>query len=232
VPGAPSCLLRLIKIGSARKFCFFDFMRRLLKTLIPTLILLIGTSAFAQYRIATVDLGRVFTNYWKTKQAQTAIDEHRMDIEKTGKEMLDTFNKAKADYQKMLDSVNDPAVSSEERDKRKKAAEDKLKDLKEQDDALAQFDRGSRSSLEEQLKRTRDNIVSDIRIAVTARAKADGYTMVIDTAAQSVNQTPVILYSVPGDNDITDAVLKQINMGAPVDQPKNEDTPKPIGGGK
>jgi outer membrane protein len=200
-------------------------MRILLKRLILVLALSISTSAFADYRIATVDLGRVFTNYWKTKQAQTAIDEHRQDIEKTGKDMLSTFNKAKEDYQKMLDGMNDPAVSAQERDKRKKAADDKLKDLKDQDDALAQFDRASRASLEEQLKRTRDNIVADIRVAVTAKAKADGYTLVIDTAAQTVNGTPVILYSVPGDNDLTDAVIKQINMGAPVDLPKSEDKP-------
>lgn len=200
-------------------------MRTLFKRLILVLALSISTSAFAEYRIATVDLGRVFTNYWKTKQAQTAIDEHRQDIEKTGKEMLSTFNKAKEDYQKMLDGMNDPAVSAQERDKRKKAADDKLKDLKDQDDALAQFDRASRASLEEQLKRTRDNIVADIRVAVTAKAKADGYTLVIDTAAQTVNGTPVILYSVPGDNDLTDAVIKQINMGAPVDLPKSEDKP-------
>lgn len=199
-------------------------MTKLLRILIPALLLLVGTSAFsAEYRIATVDLGRVFTNYWKTKQAQTAIDEHRQDIEKNGKEMLATFNKAKEDYQKLLTSVNDPAVSSEEQDKRKKAAEDKLKDLKEQDDALQQFDRGARASLDEQLKRTRDNILSDIRTTVTAKSKADGYTLVIDTAAQSINGTPVILYSVPGDNDITDAVIKQINMGAPVDVPKADD---------
>src|SRR5437868_4119855 len=101
-------------------------MRTLLKKLIPALILFVGTSAFAQYRIATVDLGRVFTNYWKTKQAQTVIDEKKSDIEKTGRDMLTTFNKAKEDYQKMMDSLNDPAVSATERDKRKKAAEDKL----------------------------------------------------------------------------------------------------------
>src|ERR1700742_970220 len=113
-------------------------MRTLLKKLIPALILLVSTSVFAQsqYRIATVALGRVFSNYWKTKQAQTAIDEKRMDIEKTCKYMMENFNKFKADYQKMLDSANDPAVSAEERDKRKKNAEDKLKDLKDQDDAL------------------------------------------------------------------------------------------------
>lgn len=200
-------------------------MRTLFKQLILALALSICASAHAEYRIATVDLGRVFTNYWKTKQAQTAIDEHRSDIEKTGKDMLTTFNKAKEDYQKMVDSMNDPAVSSQERDKRKKAADDKLKDLKDQDDALQQFDRASRASLEEQLKRTRDNIVADIRVAVTAKAKADGYTLVIDTAAQTINQTPVILYSVPGDNDITDAVIKQINMGAPVDLQKSDDKP-------
>ena len=200
-------------------------MRTLLKRLIPALVLLIGTSAFAEYRIATVDLGRVFTNYWKTKQAQIAIDEHRQDIEKTGKDMLTTFNKSKEDYQKIVDSMNDPAVSSQERDKRKKTADDKLKDLKDQDEALAQFDRASRASLEEQLKRTRDNIVADIRVTITAKSKSDGYTLVIDTAAQSANGTPVILYSVPGDNDITDAVIKQINAGAPVDIQKSDDKP-------
>ena len=91
----------------------------MLKNLIPVFVLLIGTSAFAQqYRIATVDLGRVFTNYWKTRQAQNAIDEHRMDIQKTGKEMLATFNKGQEDYQKLLDSTKDPAVSNEEKEKR------------------------------------------------------------------------------------------------------------------
>src|SRR3569833_1727232 len=200
-------------------------MRILFKQLMLALALLISTSAYAEYRIATGDLGRVFTNYWKTKQAQVAIDEHRTDIEKTGKDMMSTFTKAKEDYQKMLDSMNDPAVSAQERDKRKKAADDKLKDLKDQDDALAQFDSASRASLDEQLKRTRDNIVADIRIAVTAKAKLDGYTLVFDTAAQTINNTPVILYSVPGDNDITEAVIKQINMGAPMDTPKRNVIP-------
>ena len=201
-------------------------MRRLLKTLVPTLFLLIGTSAFAQQaKIGTVDLGRVFTNYWKTKQAQEVIDEKKSDIEKTGKDMMATYNKAKEDYQKTLDSMNDPAVSSEERDKRKKAADDKLKDLKDQQDAIEQFGRGSQTTLQEQLVRTHDNIVSDIRIAVTAKSKADGYTMVFDTAAPSANGTPFLLYNVPGPNDITEAVIKQINMGAPVETPKADDKP-------
>ena len=134
--------------------------------MIPVLALLICTSAFADYRIATVDLGRVFTNYWKTKQAQTVIDETRTDFETKGKEMFATYNKTKDDYQKIVDSMNDPAVSATEREKRKKAAEDKGKDLKDQEDQINQFDRASRASLEEKLKRTRDNIVADIKAGV------------------------------------------------------------------
>lgn len=198
---------------------------RMLKKLIPLLVLFAGTSAFAaDFRIATVDLGRVFTNYWKTREAQSAIDQHRNDIEKTDKEMVATFTKAKEDYQKVLDSTSDPAISSEERDKRKKDAEGRLQDLKEQDDNLRQFESGSQASLSEQVKRTRDNIVADIRVVVSAKAKADGYTLVIDTASQTVNGTPVVLYCVPGENDITEAVVKQLNTGAPVDTPKADDT--------
>src|ERR1051325_9046289 len=126
-------------------------MRILLKNLIFALVLLVGTSAFAEYRIATVDLGRVFTNYWKTKQAQNAINENRADDQRKGKEMLDAYNKMNEDYQKMLASSNDPVVSPEEREKRKKAVADKLKDIKDQKDTIEQFDRGSRASLDEQV---------------------------------------------------------------------------------
>src|ERR1043166_249455 len=111
---------------------FVKFMRAFLKKLIPTLLLLAGTSAFAQYRIATVDFGRVFTNYWKTKQAETALNANKADDERKAKEMMDVYNKMNDDYQKLIASSNDQAVSSEEREKRKKAASDKLKDIKDQ----------------------------------------------------------------------------------------------------
>jgi outer membrane protein len=205
-----------------------------LKRLILILVLFVGTSAFAQVRIATVDLGRVFTNYWKTKQAKAFIDQQRSEIEKNEKELITNFTRAKEEYQKLQDSVNDPAVSTEERDKRKRDAESKLRDLKDQDDNIAQFERGSQTRLSESIKRTHDNIISDIRVVVNAKAKTDGYTMVIDTAAQSVSDAPVVLYSAPGTNDITEAVTKQLNVGAPVETPASDDVAKDKdkGGGK
>lgn len=200
-------------------------MRTLLKRLIPVLVLFVGTSAFAQFRIATVDLSRVFTNYWKTKQAQNAIDERKADFDKTDREKVANFNKAKEDYQKALDSVNDPAISSDEREKRQKDAEAKLRDLRELGDSIQEYERGENAAIMEQVTRTTGNIVSDIRTVIGTQAKANGYTLVIDTSAQSVKGTPLIPYCVPGDNDLSEAVIKQINLGAPVETPRSDEKP-------
>jgi hypothetical protein len=48
--------------------------------------------------------------------------------------------------------------------------------------------------------------------------------MVLDTAAETINKTPVFLYTT-GENDITDAVLLQLNSNAPAELPKTEEKP-------
>ena len=57
---------------------------------------------------------------------------------------------------------------------------------------------------------------SEIKDKVRAKAKAGNYTLVVDTAAESVNNTPVLLYTT-GETDITDAVLADLNINAPKD---------------
>ena len=70
----------------------------------------------------------------------------------------------------------------------------------------------------------REKILGAIRDIINAKAKATGYSLVIDVAAESVNQTPVVMYN-NGDNDITGAVLKELNASAPI-IPKSEEPKK------
>ena len=63
--------------------------------------------------------------------------------------------------------------------------------------------------------RMRDNVLSDIKAAVTAQAKAAGCSLVIDAAAETANATTAVIYT-SGENDLTDAVLKRLNAGAPI----------------
>ncbi|HNR70551.1 MAG: OmpH family outer membrane protein [Verrucomicrobia bacterium] len=199
-------------------------MKSLLKQTLPALLLvaLLGNSAWAQGRIATVDLRKLFDNYWKTKQADAALKERAADIEKDHQTMIEDWKKAKDDYQALLADASNQTLSVEERDKRKKSAEEKFKQIKDSEEAIAQYERQARTSLDEQRKRMRDKLVEEIRAVVKAKAVSAGYGTVFDTAAESANGTPILLYA-SGENDLTDALLAQLNVGAPAEAAKTDE---------
>jgi outer membrane protein len=180
---------------------------------------LLGGTASAQTRIGTVNLRKVFENYWKTKQADAALKDRASEMEKQHKDLLEDYKKSRESYQGLLSAANDQALSNEERDKRKKAAEDKLRQLKDAEETITQFERSARSTIDEQRKRMRDNLVEEIRGVLNSKAKTAGYTLVIDTSADSINATPVVLFT-NNDNDMTEMLLNQLNAAAPADAPK------------
>lgn len=178
------------------------------------LLLLSGPGLFAQNKIATIDLKRVFDGYWKTQQADGSLREKAAEFEKKNKLMVEDYQKATEEYKKVLDSANDAAVSIEEKDKRKKAAEAKLLEINEIEQSIKQFERSARAQISEQQRLMRDKILNEIRELINTKAKAAEYNLVIDTAAESINTTPVILFK-SGQADLTDAILTQLNATAP-----------------
>lgn len=208
-------------------------MKTFLKRLIPGLLLfsVLGSSALAQMRIATVDIGKAFTNYWRFKQDSATFDQRKADLAKAEKDMIDAFQKSKDDYQKLLADANNQAVSAEEREKRAKAAEDKLKELKQTDDDIRQFETQARQTLSDQVNRMRDKLVNEIREVVKSKAIAGNYNLVLDTTPQS-SGLPIVLYNT-GETDLTDAVLKQLNANAPAEPSASPQTqPAPATGKK
>jgi Skp family chaperone for outer membrane proteins len=187
---------------------------------------LLGQVASAQTRVATVDLRKVFDNYWKTKQADLVLKERGAEIEKEGQNLVTDYNKLNDDYKSLMAAANDGARSQEERDKQKKAAEDKLKQIKDSADTIKQYQAQGRTTIEEQKNRMRDNIVEEIRTALNAKAKSAGYALVIDSSAVSATGTPIVMFS-NNENDLTQALLEQLNIGAPSEPAKSEDKKEP-----
>ena len=173
-------------------------------------------SAAAQGRVATVDLEKTFKEYWKTKQSDAAWNDRRKDLEKEHAKLRDDWKHSKEEYGKLLSAAQEQAVSDEERDKRKQNAEAKLKEIKELEDTIAQFERQARTTLDELRMRLRNKLLDDIRAVINAKSKVAGYALVLDTAATTPGNTPVVVYN-SGDNDITEAVLQQLNANAPAD---------------
>ncbi len=180
----------------------------------------------AETKIGQVDLKKIFEGYYKTKIADTQLKERATDSEKVLKGMMEDYQKAGEDYKKTIDSANDQAVSADERDKRKKNAETKLLEIQEIERSVKQFRTQTQTTLDEQKRRMREEILKTIREVIETKAKKAGYTLVFDTASESINQTQVILYN-SGNNDFTDEVLAEINKDAPADLPKASEAAKP-----
>jgi outer membrane protein len=184
--------------------------------LVSSLLVLGCVAAQAQTRIATVELTRIFENFWKTKQAKLALNDTRADLKKELDEMNDLHKKLIQQYQKMLGEANDQAVSSEEREKRRKALEAKVKAIKEDEDNLKAFVNRSDAELERKTQRMMEDVIKDIRAAVASKAKSAGYAYVFDASADSMSRAKVLLYN-SGEADLTDEVIKDLSLTAPPD---------------
>jgi len=193
-------------------------MKNFLRMVLPAVFLMtfLGGSALAETKIATVDLRKLFDNYYKTKLAQADIQDRKAQLDKDDKAMRDDFKKASDEYQQLLGQANDQAISGDERTRRQQVAADKLKQLQDRKNTIDSYERQAQATLSEQLQRMRDNVLVDIQAAVADKAKAGGYSLVLDTDAKSTTSTDIVLYH-GSENDLTDAVLKQLNAGAPID---------------
>src|SRR5688572_2704840 len=108
---------------------------------LATLLAGAGFCEAAQQKIAVIDLRKVFDGYWKTKQADANLKDQATDLDNELKSMEENFKKAQEEYNNLVKGATDQAVASEERDRRKKAAEDKLVRLDEMKGAMTQFRR-------------------------------------------------------------------------------------------
>jgi outer membrane protein len=190
--------------------------------------LVTAAPAQAQTKIAIIDLKKVFENYWKRNVADTQLKEAVADSEKVRKGFVEDFQKADEEYKRLMETANDQAVSSEERDKRKAGAEKKLREINEIKQTLQLHDQNTRENLGTRTRRMRDRILGEIREVIDSKAKAGGYSLVVDTSAETPNQTPVVLYTT-GQNELTEEVIAQLNAGAPAGSLRPDDNKeKPV----
>lgn len=183
-----------------------------------------AVSALAQPKIAIVDVQKVFEDYYKTKAADAQLKDSAADLTKEGNAYMEQYKKMGDEYKKLLEEASNQAVSIDEREKRKKLAEGKLVEIKELEATVRQFEKTAATTISERKRQLRDKLLAEIRAVINTKVKAAGYSLVLDASAESINQTPIVIYQ-SGENDLTAAVLEQLNANAPV-TPKSDD-PKP-----
>jgi len=187
-------------------------------------LLLIGSIAaaaplaHAQMKVGTIDMNRVFTEYYKTKDAEQKLNEQRAAAKKEFDDRIETLKKSMEEITKLNAQIEKPELSKDAKDAVLKERETKVADARNLDKEVNDFKSTRERQLQEQFLRMRKDIIDDIMKIVTTRVSSAGYDLVFDKSGLSMGQIPVVVYS-RDDMDFSKDIIDKLNANAPKVKP-------------
>ncbi len=161
-------------------------------------------------KIGTVDMKKVFESYYKTKDAETRINEARNTAKKELEDRMEIYKKETEDVQKLNDEINRPELSASAKEAKSKSRDEKIGELKTMEREIRDFQTTREKQLQEQTMRMRGGIVDQINAVVLARVKSEQYDLVFDRSGQSLNGVNMVLYA-KDSYDFTNDVVSTLN---------------------
>jgi outer membrane protein len=201
------------------------------KLLVPsfaavTALLLLPSTLFAQsvtIRIGTVDMKKVFESYYKTKDAESKINEARNNAKKELEDRMDQAKRVLEEVKKLDEDIARPELGKEAKEQKTKVRGEKAGELQTMDREIREFQSSREKQLQEQSVRMRGGIVDEINKVVSDKVKADGYDIVFDRSGPSLNGVPILLYA-KESYDFTTDVVTALNKN----KGKEEAAPEPV----
>jgi len=170
-------------------------------------------TASAQIKVGTLDMNSIFTQYSRTKDAETKLNEARAAAKKELDGRLETLKAAMDEINKANSDLEKPELSKDAKDKATKSRDEKVAEARNLDREIAEF-RGTRErQLQEQFVRMRKDIIDDIMKVVNDKVKNAGYDIVLDKSGMSMGQVPVLIYSSPS-MDFSKDIIEALNKNA------------------
>jgi Skp family chaperone for outer membrane proteins len=207
-----------------------------MKKLIPLGLLGLAFLSFctpgraADFKIATVDLRKVFDSYYKTVQANIAISNSAVERDKELNSMNDARRKGQSEWQEAEASANTMSLSADEREKYKKKAQDLLVELQIRSESISNYYVTTEAKRREEMARHVNDITTEIFGVMNAMAKKQGYTLILDRTAVTMTGNPLVLYT-SGENDLTDSLIKELNSTAPAAPAPDTNSPAGVSPG-
>jgi len=174
-------------------------------------------SAAADVRIGTVDLQKVMADYYKWQQATNYLKEKEVSYFKELEGMRLEGRKLTKEAQELRELAENNALSSTQRDEKKRHFESKLTDLREfemrYDDVRAQRE----AELQNYSVQTRKKILDEVVSATRRISEQEGFNLVLN-ANKANPAASEVLFS-KNVADITDKVVTSLNATKPLDMP-------------
>ncbi len=181
------------------------------------LLLLNTTASFAQLKVGTVDMAKIFAAYYKTKDADQRIREARTTAQKEFEERMNSQKSIIEEINKLQEEARNPALSADAKGQKERARDEKINQARNLEREIQEFRATRERQLNEQAMRMRAGIVDEIRKVIEDIVKAKGYDIVIDVSGKSLNGVETVIYT-RADYDFSQAVIDELNKSKPADK--------------
>jgi outer membrane protein len=182
-----------------------------------------AASSHAQVKIGTVDMNKIFSAYYKTKDAEARINEARNSAKQELDEQMDTYKKDLDDINALNDEIAKPELSPDAKSAKTKERDDKIQETKNLEGEINQFRETREKQLQEQAVRMRNGIVDEITKLVLDKVKQENYDLVMDRSGLSLNGVPILIFAKDG-LDFSDDIITELNKNKPKDDTSSTDT--------
>lgn len=170
-------------------------------------------AAAAELRIAVVDLDRIFREYYKSRIAEDFLNQQAEAARIYMGQLNTRLEAARADARKLGTNALNPALSDSDRKKAADAADAALAKVKSIETEISLYTNERMRELRRVEQEKRNEIIADIQKEIQRRAAAGNYAFVFDCSGRSTNNLPSLLVY-PKKNDISDAVIRELNRSA------------------
>jgi len=165
-------------------------------------------------RVATVDMNKIFSSYYKTKDAESKINEARTTAKGELDERMESYKKNLDAINKLNEEIQKPELSKEAKEQKQKARDEKIGETKGLEREINEFRSTREKQLQEQAVRMRNGIVEEITKIVQEIVKTKGYDLVFDKSGSSLNGVP-FLVSAKDELDFSQSVIDELNKNRP-----------------
>jgi len=185
-----------------------------LASLIAAFSLCASLPAHADVKVGFVDMNKIFSSYYKTKDAESRINDARTAAKKELDDRMETYKKNLEDINKFNEDLTKIELSKEAKDKKGKDRDEKIAETKNLEREITEFRTTREKQLQEQAVRMRNGIVEEITKLIQDKVKSDAFDLVLDKSGNSLNGVPIILYSKDA-NDFSDEIITALNKNRP-----------------
>ena len=173
-----------------------------------------ASAAHAQLKVGVVDMNKIFSGYYKTKDAETRINDAREVAKKELDERMESHKQLLDEINNLNKSVDNGALSPGAKAEANKKRDDKIAQVRSLENEINEFKTTRERQLQEQAVRMRNTIVEEIMTVINGKVKGESYDLIFDKSGQSLGGVPVVVHS--RDNmDFSEDVITALNKSRP-----------------